>query len=252
MKLMSTPHLFHFLLFCATQTLGVRIQSDSVVGSEGLIQIELEGTVSLLCLSDGNSETEPDEDLVWLRNGAMVSLMAENKKNGSRVCVTPVLQEDNAATFTCHLSSNASISDSVTLNVTYPPPIMGAEELVVEEESVLVLQCDILANPQVSSLVWTVNGSTVDLLTGGFTLTNDGVRSQLIANSVDRSLHAASYRCLANSPLYGEFEKNFQVTVTDKLMKFPLMPIIAGLVVVCLTAILAVVARWRKIRQCCK
>ncbi|XP_053297496.1 transmembrane and immunoglobulin domain-containing protein 1 [Pleuronectes platessa] len=250
MKLMSIPHLFHLLLFCATQTLGVRIQSDSVVGSEGVIQIELEGTVSLLCLSDGDSE--PDEGLVWLRNGAMVRLMEENKKNGSRVCVTPAIQEDNGATFTCHLSSNASDSDSVTLNVTYPPPIMGSEELVVEEESVLVLQCDILANPQVSSVVWTVNGSTVDLLAGGFTLTDDGVTSQLIANSVDKSLHAASYGCLANSPLYGEFNKTFQVTVTDKVMKFPLMPIIAGVVVVCLTAILAVISRWSKIRQCCK
>ena len=72
--------------------------------------------MSLLCLSD--AETEPDEDLVWLRNGALVRLMEENKKNGSRVCVTPVIQEDDGATFTCHLSSNDSISDSVTLNVT--------------------------------------------------------------------------------------------------------------------------------------
>ncbi|XP_034463319.1 transmembrane and immunoglobulin domain-containing protein 1 isoform X2 [Hippoglossus hippoglossus] len=252
MKLMFTPHLFHLLLLCATQTLGVRIQSDSVVGSEGVIQTELEGTVSLLCLSDGDSETEPDEDLVWLRNGAMVRLMEENKKNGSRVCVTPVIQEDNGATFTCHLSSNASNSDSVTLNVTYHPPLMGSEDLIVEEDSVLVLQCDILANPPVSSVVWTVNGSTVDLLAGGFTFTNDGVTSQLIANSVEKSLHEASYWCLANSPVYGEYKKGFQVTVTDKVMKFPLMPIIAGVVVVCLTAILAVASRWRKITKCCK
>ncbi|XP_019941739.2 transmembrane and immunoglobulin domain-containing protein 1 isoform X2 [Paralichthys olivaceus] len=199
-----------------------------------------------------SSETEPDEELVWLRNGVMVSLMEENKKSPSRVCVTPVIQEDDGATFTCHLSSNASNSASVTLNVTYHPPLMGLEELVVEEESVLVLQCDILANPQVSSVVWTVNGSTVDLLASGFMLTNDGVTSQLIANSVVKSLHKGNYSCLTYSPLYGEQRKLFSVTVTDKVIKFPLMPIIAGVVVVCLTAILAVASRWSKITKCCK
>lgn len=35
--------------------------------------------------------------------------------------------------------------------------------------------------------------------------------------------------------------------LTDKTMKFPLGPMIAGLVVVALTALLAVVSRWRKI-----
>lgn len=34
---------------------------------------------------------------------------------------------------------------------------------------------------------------------------------------------------------------------TDKILKFPLGPMIAGLVVVGLTALLAVVSRWRKI-----
>ena len=86
----------------------------------------------------------------------------------------------------------------------------------MEVESVLVLQCDILANPQVSFVEWTVNGSTVDLLEGGFTLTNDGVTSQLIAYSVERGLHDASYWCLAHSPVYGEFKKGFQVTVTGQ------------------------------------
>lgn len=35
----------------------------------------------------------------------------------------------------------------------------------------------------------------------------------------------------------------------DTTMKFPLMPIIAGAVVVCLTALLAVVSRWEKITK---
>lgn len=71
--------------------------------------------MSLVCLG---SETEDDEELVWLRNGAAVSLKEENKNGISRVCVTPVIYEDNGATFTCHLSRNNTVRASVTLNVT--------------------------------------------------------------------------------------------------------------------------------------
>lgn len=68
--------------------------------------------MSLSCIS------EADEELVWLRNGAMVNLMEKNKKGRSSVCVTPVIYEDNGATFTCHLSRNTTVRDSVTLHVT--------------------------------------------------------------------------------------------------------------------------------------
>ncbi|XP_045896125.1 transmembrane and immunoglobulin domain-containing protein 1 [Micropterus dolomieu] len=249
MKLMIRPLLFSLLLYCATQTLGVTIQSVPEFSSEGVIQTELEKTVSLVCLG---SETEDDEELVWLRNGAAVSLKEENKNGISRVCVTPVIYEDNGATFTCHLSRNNTVRASVTLNVTYHPQLSGSEEVVVEVEAVLVLQCDIWANPPVSSVSWTLNGSTVDLTAGGFTVTSDGFTSQLSANSVEKSLHQGTYQCIVNSPVYGENSKLFNVTVTEKTMKFPLMPMIAGLVVVCLTALLAVVSRWDKITKCCK
>lgn len=97
---------------------GVRIQSDPGVSSEGLIETKLKSSVTLLCLHDGSSDTQAEEELVWLRNGAVVSLKEENKKGRSSVCVTPVLHEDNGATFTCHLSRNATVRASVTLNVT--------------------------------------------------------------------------------------------------------------------------------------
>ncbi|XP_071316840.1 transmembrane and immunoglobulin domain-containing protein 1 [Trachinotus anak] len=252
MKMMFRPSLLHLLLYCATQTLGVKIQSDPEVSSGGVIQTELQKTVSLLCLLDGGSETQADEELVWLRNGAVVSLKEENKKGRSSVCVTPVIHEDNGATFTCHLSGNATVSASVTLNVTYHPQLSGSEEVVVEEESVLILQCDIWANPPVTSVSWSLNGSAVDLLAGGFTKTNDGFKSQLTANRVGKSLHVGTYQCTAYSPVYGEHSKRFQVTVTEKILKFPLLPMIAGLVVVTLTAFFAVVSRWSKITKCCK
>ncbi|KAI3373671.1 hypothetical protein L3Q82_022261 [Scortum barcoo] len=249
MKLIFRALLLQLLLYCATQTSGVIIQSVPEVNSEGVIQTELNQTVSLVCQPHSGLEIPNEEELVWLRNGAVVSLMTENKKGSSSVCVTPIIYEDNGATFTCHLSKNATVTASVTLNVTYSPQLSGSEEVTVEEEAVLVLRCDIWANPQVSSVSWTLNGTTVDLLAGGFMVTNDGYTSQITAKKVDKSLHEGTYKCTAISPIYGEHSKTFSVTVTDKTLKFPLMPTIAGLVVVLLTALLAIVSRWDKITK---
>nr|XP_020453995.1 transmembrane and immunoglobulin domain-containing protein 1-like [Monopterus albus]XP_020453996.1 transmembrane and immunoglobulin domain-containing protein 1-like [Monopterus albus] len=252
MKLMSRAPLFHLLIYCATQTFGVKIKSVPEVNSEGVIETKLEETVSLLCLPDGASEDQTDEQLVWLRNGAMVSLREGNNKGSSNVCITPVILEDNGATFTCHLSRNTTVSASVTLNVTYGPLLSGSEQITVEDESVLVLQCDIWANPPVSFVLWTLNGSAVDLVAGGFTVTHDAFTTQLTTNKVKKGVHEGTYQCKADSPLYGNYSKFFHVTITEKTMPFPLFPMIAGLVVVCLTAILAVVARWGIIIKHCK
>ncbi|KAM9348850.1 transmembrane and immunoglobulin domain-containing protein 1 [Symphorus nematophorus] len=252
MKLIFRPTLFvHLLLYCATQALGVRIQSVPGVSSDGVIETGLKKTVSLVCQPDSSTDPQADEELVWLRNGAVVSLKEGNKEGSSSVCVSPVLHEDNGATFTCHLNKNATVSASVTLNVTYGPEISGSEEVTVEEEAELLLQCDIWANPPVSSLSWAVNGSQVDLIAGGFTVTSDGFKTQLSAGKVEKGLHGGSYQC---SAVYNsrEHTKVFYVTVTDKTIKFPLMPMIAGLVVVGLTAILAVASRWKKITKCCR
>uniref|UniRef100_UPI0037E74EB8 transmembrane and immunoglobulin domain-containing protein 1 n=1 Tax=Semicossyphus pulcher TaxID=241346 RepID=UPI0037E74EB8 len=250
MKLMFGPPLVHLLLYCATHTLGVRIESDPVASSEGVIQTELDKIVSLTCLPEGSLETQ--EELVWLRNGAAVSLKEGNTNGRSKVCITPVIYEDNGATFTCHLKENSTVSSSVTLNVTYYPQLSGSEEVTVEEEAVLLLKCDIWANPQVTLVDWTLNGSKVDLLEGAFMVTKDGFTSQLSTSSVDRSLHDGTYQCTADSPMYGQHVKIFHVTVVDKTLKFPMMPMIAGLVVVGLTALLAVASRWNKITKCCK
>ncbi|XP_054872908.1 transmembrane and immunoglobulin domain-containing protein 1 isoform X2 [Amphiprion ocellaris] len=212
MKLIFRASLLHLLLYCATHTAGVNIESDPVVDGEGLIQAELNNTVSLKCTVGG--DTLDDEELVWLRNGLTVKLNEENKKD--------------------------------------PPELSGSEEVTVEEESKLVLSCDIWANPPVSSVVWALNGSMVDLLAGDFVVTTDGSISQLIASKVERSLHEGTYQCTANSPKYGAYSKTFYVTAADKTMKFPLMPMIAAIVVVILTAILAIVSRWRKIAKCFK
>ncbi|XP_073334968.1 transmembrane and immunoglobulin domain-containing protein 1 [Pagrus major] len=252
MKLMFGLPLLYLLLFCATQALGVQIHSTPGFNSDGVIQTELEKVVSLVCQPDSSREPQTDEELVWLRNGALVGLKEGNKEGRSSVCVTPVLYADNGANFTCHLSKNATVSASIILNVTYPPQISGSEEVTVEEESDLLLQCDVEANPPVTNTSWTLNGDEIDLAAGGFTVTNDGFKIQIMANKVEKSLHEGTYECSAYSNKYGQHTKTFSVTLTEKTMKFPLMPMIAGLVVVCLTIILAFASRWKMIAKCCK
>ncbi|KAK5858504.1 hypothetical protein PBY51_002638 [Eleginops maclovinus] len=250
MELMFRPLLFHLLLYCATQTSGVIIQTVPPSNSEGIIETQLDKTVSLVCQPDGSHEA--DEELLWLRNGAAVRLTEENKMGRSSVCVTPVLYEDNGATFTCRLRKNATAMASVTLNVSYPPQLSGSEEVSVEEQSMLVLLCDIWANPSVSSVSWSLNGSAVDLLAGGFSVTNDGFTSTLTADRVEESLHEGTYQCTAVSPIYGTHSRQFIVTLTEKTLKIPLMPFVAGLVVVFFTALLAFASRWSRIRKWCK
>lgn len=251
MKLVRLP-LLCLLLFCATQAFNVTIYSTPEVNSDDVIEAELNETVSLVCQLGGGHDPQEGEELVWLRNEAVVRLQDGNKEGHSSVCITPITYEDNAATFTCHLKKNATTSASVTLNVTYGPQLSGSEQVLVEEEAELHLQCDIQANPPVSTVTWMQNGNQVDLEAGGFMVTNDGFKSQLSANKVARHFHEGTYQCLANSPAYGIFSKLFFVTLTDKTIKFPMMPMIAGLVVVGLTMLLAIIARWKTITKCFK
>ncbi len=119
--------------------------------------------------------------------------------------------------------SENSNSFSLRCSSSDHPELSGLEEVTVEDEAVLTLQCDILANPQVSSISWTINGSTVDLLAGGFTVTNDGFTSQLTTNKVDKSLHEGIYQCIAKSTMYGEYSKLFSVTVTGQFTQSALI-----------------------------
>lgn len=86
----------------------------------------------------------------------------------------------------------------------------------MEEEAVLLLQCNIAANPIVSSVSWILNGSKVDLEAGRFTETMDAFTSKLSTNKVEKSLHEGTYKCSVDSPLYGVHSKIFHVTVTGQ------------------------------------
>lgn len=235
----------HMLLYCASQALGVVIDSQPGVGIEGSIWTELDQTVSLTCRILEEREVE------WRRNGALVQLQEGNRMGRSNLCVTPVIHEDDDATFSCHLKGNASVSASVTLNVTYAPALSGTENVTIEEEAELLLSCDTRANPPVS-VSWQRDGDLLDLSIRGLTVTNDGVTTQLRVRRVKRDWHQGTYECVTVSAMYGTSSRLFHVEVTDKTIKFPVMPIIAGGVVVGLTALLAVVSRWKRIMKCCK
>uniref|UniRef100_A0A3B5MHE6 Ig-like domain-containing protein n=1 Tax=Xiphophorus couchianus TaxID=32473 RepID=A0A3B5MHE6_9TELE len=230
------------LLFLLPSYAIVHIESTPKPSTDGVIQTETEKIVSLVCILTG---TVDNKELEWRRNGAVIKLDDGNKENRSSVCINPVIYKDEGAKFTCQLKMSIVFlkfcSDLAEIS--------GSENVTLEEEESLDLQCDMRANPLVTSVTWKLNGALVDLSTGGFIVSNNGVNTKLHVKKVDRSLHEGEYQCTIASPAYEERSRTFQVTVTDKTLKFPLMPMIAGLVVVGLTALLAIVSRWRIIAR---
>lgn len=240
--------VLQFLLFISPQAF--EIVSNPPENAEGVVQVALDGTVSLTCLSGtGAGQTDVGE-LLWLRNGLPVSLVEGSQRGNSSLCVSPTTRQDHTATFTCQSRGDASINASVSLSVTYAPELSGKEEVNVEEEGELVLQCAVEANPPVS-VSWWKDGVLLDLTLGHFLLSSDGATSRLSVARAHRASHQGGYRCLALSALHGTFSKDYQVTILDKTLKFPLMPLVAGLVVVLCTSLLAVVSRWSRIVKCC-
>lgn len=101
------------------------------------------------------------------------------------------------------------------------PQLSGSEEVTVEEEAELLLECDIRANPPVFSVSWTLNGSKVELEAGGFTESNDGFKTKLSASNVEKTLHEGTYQCSTNSTLYGAHNKIFLVKLTGQFTQSP-------------------------------
>ncbi|XP_031428619.2 transmembrane and immunoglobulin domain-containing protein 1, partial [Clupea harengus] len=224
----------------------VTVESVPAVGNGGFIQTKLDHTVSLSC-----SAPSAGEELQWFRNGVPVALPEGNRVDHSRLCVQPVTREDHGVMFLCQLKNNAALNGSVQLEVTFAPDLSGNEELSLEEESQMTLSCESRANPPVT-IAWRRNGEVVDLTEGHFVTTNDGLVARLSVSRLSRELHQGLYSCTASSPVEAERTKSFQVTVTDKTMRFPRDPMIAGIVVVVCTTILAVFARWERIVKCCR
>ncbi|KAJ8386230.1 hypothetical protein AAFF_G00175500 [Aldrovandia affinis] len=232
------------LLYYAPRLAAVRVDSTPQADG-GSIIVQPEDTVSLTCLVE---EDELEKELQWFRDGGLVRLEEGNRLNHSSLCISPVSKNDNRVTFTCQLKEDACANNSVQLDVRFPPELSGTEAVATEEDSDVVLTCDIHANPQVT-VSWLQDGGELDMEIGGYVLSQDGMKAQLSIANVKRSLHEGTYTCMATSSEHGNRTKSFELTVGDKTMKFPLGPIIAGLVVVFCTAVLAFLSRWKRIVQ---
>lgn len=89
-------------------------------------------------------------------------------------------------------------------------------DVTVEDEAELHLTCDIWANPQVSNVFWTLNGSNVDLEESGLILTNDGLTTKLSTWKAERGRHEGAYQCSATY-LSKDYTKTFNVKLTGQL-----------------------------------
>ncbi|KAG9351615.1 hypothetical protein JZ751_022866, partial [Albula glossodonta] len=186
----------------------VRLQSTPQVNGSW-ITAELEDTVSLTCLVEAG---ESGKELQWFRNGGLVQLKEGNRVDQSSLCITPVSKEDNGVTFTCQLRTDASANASVHLDVHFPPELAGTEPMSVEEDSDVVLTCNIHANPQVT-VTWLQDGIELDMTGRGYALFQDGAEARLSITKIKRSLHQGTYSCETLSSKYGHRNKSFQLTV---------------------------------------
>lgn len=293
---------------------GVHIQADPGVNSDGVIEIELDKVVSLLCRHE--SLGGASEELVWLRDGAAVQLKEGNKQGNSSVCVKPI-HDDNGATFTCHQRQNSSISASVTLNVTCESmKTRQFREWLVSTDAVLWTSYA----EKVSSVMFPSSPAAAlrssGRHSGGGSSARPGLwhlgqpagvgcdldserkqrgprRERLDADqrrlpqqaehweggerqtwghipvfhdlflqallpdlhcqanrSVDRESFLLEIRFFSSSRLLpGSIPPSLSLASVDKTIKFPLMPMIAAIVIVVLTLILAVLSRWKRIMK---
>ncbi|XP_072518643.1 transmembrane and immunoglobulin domain-containing protein 1 [Salminus brasiliensis] len=246
-------HLLLHVLRCACciHCTNVSIQSNPPA-NDSIIKTEVDHTVSLSCVVEGSADYG---ELRWYRNGQLVSLKDENRLEQSHLCVEPVTTDDNRAVFTCQLKTNASVKASIHLEVSFAPDLNGSEEVRFEEQSDAVLSCNVRAYPPVT-VIWKKDDDVLDLSSSTYHTSSNGITAWLSISNIKRSSHEGLYSCEAtygvNLPTYEVKSKSFILIVEDKTMKFPVGPTVAGLMVVLLTILLAVISRWQRVMKCFK
>lgn len=96
--------------------------------------------------------------------------------------------------------------------ITDPPDLNDTKEVFVEETSDVVLSCDIRANPPVT-VAWKKDGEVLDLTSGSYKTTNNGITAQLSITKAKRDVHQGTYFCEVNSSVYGIMGRTFNVMV---------------------------------------
>ncbi|XP_059381623.1 transmembrane and immunoglobulin domain-containing protein 1 isoform X1 [Carassius carassius] len=239
-----------FLLCLVSQVKAVTIESCPLA-TGNLLRTEIEKTLTLTCIIDEGIDPSNQNELQWFRNGVQVNLAEENRRSQSSLCIQPVTKEDNGAVFICQLKADASVNSSIEFDVQYPPDLNDTKEVFVEETSDVVLSCDVHANPPVT-VAWKKDGEVLDLTSGSYKTTNNGINARLSITKAKRNVHQGTYTCEVNSSLYGIMGRTFTVMVQDKVLRFPVGPTIAGVVVVVCTIVFALISRRNTIIKCIK
>ncbi|XP_059381624.1 transmembrane and immunoglobulin domain-containing protein 1 isoform X2 [Carassius carassius] len=247
MKVSVSVSLF---LLCLVSQVKVTIESCPLA-TGNLLRTEIEKTLTLTCIIDEGIDPSNQNELQWFRNGVQVNLAEENRRSQSSLCIQPVTKEDNGAVFICQLKADASVNSSIEFDVQYPPDLNDTKEVFVEETSDVVLSCDVHANPPVT-VAWKKDGEVLDLTSGSYKTTNNGINARLSITKAKRNVHQGTYTCEVNSSLYGIMGRTFTVMVQDKVLRFPVGPTIAGVVVVVCTIVFALISRRNTIIKCIK
>ncbi|NXO17310.1 TMIG1 protein, partial [Oriolus oriolus] len=230
----GAPVLAISFLACVATGLELSINNHT---ADFTLSTELGPPISLSCLVHNSSQAE---ELLWYRGDGQVGLNDGNKVNISNICISPVNESDNGATFSCKLARDKSVQVSVVLDVKFPPQLSGEETLHVEENKDVTLTCNSKSNPQAQT-TWYKDNNILTLQQSRHELYQTSEVFQLSIRKAQKSDNG-TYTCVVESPM-GNGTRDFHLIVEDKKPVFPKEAIIAAVVVVAITILFGIVAQ---------
>ncbi|XP_078082062.1 transmembrane and immunoglobulin domain-containing protein 1-like [Mustelus asterias] len=225
---------------------GVSLAINGITTNYRIIK-NLSDSLSLTCTAVNNTW---DEELVWLRGDRVINLKAMNRVNISTVCVDPITENDDDATFSCRLNKNDNINTTVHLDIRFIPILSrdGEKEIEVYEGNDVALTCNVKSNPP-AVMIWYKDNNILKMA-GQHSVHWDSGVFRLSIRKVQK-MESGMYACIANSTL-GSSNLSFHLNVKGKPYELPIEPIVAGLVVVALTALFGIISRRKQIIQLCR
>ncbi|XP_078404039.1 transmembrane and immunoglobulin domain-containing protein 1-like [Cetorhinus maximus] len=208
----------------------------------------LSDSLSLTCTI---VNTTQDEELVWFRGDRAINLKSMNRINVSTVCIDPLTENDDEATFSCRLNKNSNINTTVHLDIRFIPILSrdGDNQIEVYAGNDVTLTCNVKSNPP-AVMSWYKDNDILKMVAGRHSVYwGRGVFTLSIKKA--QNMENGTYVCMANSTL-GSSNLSFHLNVKDKPYEVPIEPIIAGLVVAGLTVLFGMISRREKVIQLCK
>ncbi|XP_067864357.1 transmembrane and immunoglobulin domain-containing protein 1-like [Heptranchias perlo] len=226
---------------------GVEIAINNIT-TDYRITMNVSDSLSLKCAAVNNTQ---DEELVWFRDNRAIKLKSMNRFNVSTVCIDPITEVDNEATFSCHLNKNHDINTTVVLDIKFTPRLSGNgdDQIEVHKGDDVTLTCNVKSNPP-AIMSWYKDNNTLKMVAGKHHVYWDSGVFTLSIRKIQK-VENGTYVCMAISTL-GSSNLAFYLNVKDKPFQIPIEPIIAGLVVVVVTIIFGIISRRNKIIECCR